>query len=165
MAAMAWVRNWFGLDDGTSLKQAQDEFRINHSPTLIGELKGDHAELLNLYGQIEAMATGGELPKLYHALKVFKSKFDLHVLTENVKFYCYIEQRLARRPDALRVVKEFRREMNHIGRGVVTFVKKWRESGVNADNNAAFLAELRQVGALLVQRVEREERDLYTLYA
>lgn len=164
MTAMTWIRNWFGLDDEPSLKQVQDDHRINWSPDLIPHLKDDHAGLLKLYGGIEGMAKGGKYAGIGPALKLFKSKFDLHVLTENVKFYCYLEEKFGRRPGALKTIKDFRGEMNAIARGVVNFVRKWSESGVKADTGAAFLAELGQVGALLVQRVQREENELYTLY-
>ena len=165
MAAMAWVRNWFGLGDEASLKQVQDEHRIQYSPELIGTLKDDHAGLLRLYSEIEALATDRRFAEIALALRRFKSKFELHILTENVKFYCYVEERLGRRPAELRVIREFRREMNTIARSVTNFVRQYQESGVAAANGAAFLADLRQVGALLAQRVQREEQDLYTLYA
>ena len=164
MTALAWVRSLFGFDE-PSLKQVQDEHRISYSPGLIGQLKDDHAGLLKLYGQAEALATGGRFAEIVPALRMFKHKFELHILAENVKFYCYIEENLARKPVALRTIREFRREMNSIARGVVNFVRKYQESGVSAANGAAFLTELREVGALLVQRVQREEQDLYTLYA
>jgi hypothetical protein len=86
-------------------------------------------------------------------------------LTENVKLYCYLEQNLARRPSALRTIREFRREMNVVARGVVNFARKHQQGGVSNASLGSFLVELREVGALLGQRVRREEQELYTLYA
>jgi hypothetical protein len=164
MTALAWVRSFLGFD-GPSLKDIEDDSRIRYSPELIPQLKDDHAGLLRLHGQIEALAMGGRFAEIAPALRTFKSKFDLHTLTENVKFYCYLEENLGRKPGALRTIREFRREMNTIARGVVNFVRKYQESGVTAANGAGFLTELRAIGALLVQRVQREEHDLYPLYA
>ena len=162
MTALAWVRSWLGFDEPS---QARDEQRIGYSPDLIAHLKHDHAGLLKLYGQLEALAVTGRFAEIAPALKLFKSKFELHILTENVKFYCYLEENLGRRPAALRTIREFRREMNAIARNVVGFARKHQEGGVTGANGAAFLAELREVGALLGKRVEREEQELYVLYA
>jgi hypothetical protein len=54
--------------------------------------------------------------------------------------------------------------MNSIARAVVNFVKKYRSEGVSGQTVADFLVELRQVGALLLKRIEREEKELYALY-
>lgn len=162
MTALAWVRNWLGFDEPS---QVHDEHRIGYSPELIAHLKHDHAGLLKLYGQLEALATTGRFAEVPATLKLFKSKFELHILTENVKFYCYVEESLARRPVARRTMREFRREMNAIAHNVVNFVRKHQQGGVSNTNRASFLAELREVGAQLGQRVQREEQELYTLYA
>jgi hypothetical protein len=161
MTALAWVRNWLGFDEPAPVP---DEHRIRYSPELIGHLKHDHAGLLKLYGQIEALATTGRFAEVPQALKLFKSKFELHVLTENVKFYCYVEENLARRPASLRTIREFRREMNAIARTVVNFARNHQQGGVSNANLGSFLVELREVGALLGRRVQREEQELYTLY-
>lgn len=161
MTALAWVRSWLGFDEPS---QARDEQRIGYSADLIAHLKHDHSALLKLYGQLEALAATGRFAEVAAALKLFKSKFELHVLTENVKFYCYVEENLAKRPGALRTIREFRREMNVIGRNVVNFVRKYQESGVTGANRGVFMAELRNVGAQLGERVQREEQELYTLY-
>jgi Hemerythrin HHE cation binding domain len=162
MTALAWVRNWLGFDEPA---QVRDEHRIAYSPDLIAHLKHDHAGLLRLYGQLEALATAGTFDGIPAALRLFKTKFELHVLTENVKFYCYLEENLARRPAALRTIREFRRDMNAIARAVVNFARKHQQGGVSNANLGSFLVELREVGALLGRRVQREEQELYTLYA
>lgn len=167
MGAMAWAQQWLGMGAGeveTSAQPGLEHARFGYSPELIDGLKGDHADLLRRYGDIEQLALKGQYAALPMALAGFKNKFDVHVLHENLQFYCYLEQRLARDADTLTLIKDFRSEMNAIARGVVNFVKKYRTVGVQPGNGAEFLAELRSVGALLVQRVEREEKDLYTLY-
>src|SRR5689334_7393112 len=142
MAALTWVRTLLGFDE-PSLKAVQDEARIRFSPELIPQLKDDHAGLLRLHGRIEALAKAGQFGEVVPALRMFKSKFDLHILTENVKFYCYVEENLARRFGDLRTIREFRREMNGIARTVVNFVRKYLDGGVTPATGAEFLAELR----------------------
>ena len=166
---MTWAMGWFGMgrkaEGGAPSDEAvRDKSRFRHSPELIGALKADHGQLLRQFADIERMAAAGQYAGLPLALGAFKARFDVHVLNENLHFYCYLEHKLRDNRDGLRLMQEFRTGMNEIARGVVNFVKKYRVAGVRQANAAEFLHELRAVGTLLMQRVEREEQDLYTLY-
>lgn len=152
-----------GLGSQSSPKEARDESRFRYSPALIPGLKDDHQGLLKQYGAIERMANEGDHAMIPGALAEFKEAFDLHILHENLHFYCYLEEH-SKDLQQRELIKSFRGEMNAIARGVVNFVKTWRGSGVSARTGQQFLTELRQVGLLLVRRIEREEQDLYTLY-
>lgn len=161
--ALATALDWLGLGKATA-RSAQEHSRLNYSADLIPGLKGDHGELLRMYREVEKMAVEGRYASIPAALAAFKSKFDLHILNENLRFYCYIEDRAAGNVHSQEIIKHFRGEMNSIARGVVNFVKKYRMAGVRPSNGQEFLTELRQVGVLLVARIEREENELYTLY-
>lgn len=163
MAALESVRGWLGLGDGVRPKAAQEHSRFNYSPELIPGLKGDHAELLKQYGEIERMAVSRTYGAIPAALADFKEKLDVHLLNENLHFYCYVEER-ARDAHQRELIKRFRSEMNAIARGALNFVKTYRQAGVHPANGQTFLTELRQVGALLVKRIEAEEKQLYALY-
>jgi hypothetical protein len=163
MEALARVWSWFGFGGKETPRSAQEHSRINYSPELIPALKGDHGELLSLYRDIEKMAVHGGYAGIPAALGSFKSKLDVHLLNENLHFYCYIEEK-AQDPQDKELIKGFRSEMNALARGVVNFIKTHRQAGVHPANAQSFLTELRQVGALLVRRIEREEKQLYTLY-
>jgi len=88
-----------------------DQFSIKYDPNLIEELEQDHAKLVRLYEQIwsKGFATSN-FPKTSSLISKFKSLFQAHLLTENVKFYVYLEQTLAQDPHNLKIVKEFRTE-------------------------------------------------------
>lgn len=160
----ALTRMWNSLGLGkTSAREVQDHARSTFSPDLIVGLKDDHAELLRQYAALERMAIDGRYAEIPAAITEFKEKFDAHVLHENLHFYCYIQDR-AKSLQERELIKSFRGEMNAIGRAVVAFVKRYLASGVTSLNGQDFLTELRQVGLLLLRRIEREEQDLYTLY-
>jgi hypothetical protein len=163
MATLTRMREWFGFGESEAPKSAQEHSRFNYSPELIRGLKGDHAELLKLYGEIERMAIEGRYAAIPASLGTFKTKLDVHLLNENLHFYCYVEEK-AQRTEDRELIKGFRTEMNAIARGVLNFVKIYRQAGVHPANGQTFLSELRQVGALLVKRIEREEGELYSLY-
>lgn len=161
MAMFTTALEWLGF---SSMKQVQDRSRFTFSPQLIDNLQGDHAELLELYAEMEKLALAGRYASVPPALHGFKTAFDLHILNENLHFYCYVEERLAQDPGRLAFIRGFRAEMNAIARTVVNFARKYNMAGVRPSNGDEFLAELRQVGAALSARIESEERDLYSLY-
>jgi hypothetical protein len=162
MEALARAWHWLGF--GGSPKALRDHSRFNFSPSLVPSLKGDHSELVKQHGELARLASEGRYTAIPAALAAFKSKFDLHILNENLHFYCYVEEKTTGRPDDADMIRGFRSEMNSIARAVVNFVKKYRSEGVGPQTAAEFLVELRQIGALLLKRIEREEKELYVLY-
>jgi hypothetical protein len=163
VAALARVREWFGFGEEEQPKSAQEHSRFNYSAHLLPGLKGDHAELLKLYAELERMALEGRFASIPASLGTFKSKLDVHLLNENLHFYCYVEERSLGERDK-ELIRGFRAEMNGIARSVLNFVKVYRQAGVHPANGQTFLTELRQIGEMLVRRIEREERELYALY-
>ncbi len=162
MEALARAWSWLGF--GTPPRPTRDHSRYHYSPKLIASLQGDHGELLKLHHEIERLAADGRYAALPAALAAFRSKFDLHVLSENLNFYGYVEEKSAGRPEDQDLVRGFRSEMNAIARAVVNFIKKYRSTGVHAGTVNDFRVELRQIGLLLMKRIEREEKELYLLY-
>ena len=162
MEALARAWHWLGF--GTPPRRTRDHSRYHHSPGLVASLERDHGELLKLHHEIERLAAEAHYAALPAALAAFRSKFDLHVLNENLNFYGYVEEKVSGRPDDQELVRGFRTEMNAIARAVVNFIKKYRGLGVHAATVQDFLVELRQIGLLLIKRIEREEKELYALY-
>ncbi|RNF84375.1 hemerythrin domain-containing protein [Lysobacter psychrotolerans] len=137
---------------------------IAYDPELVDSLQRDHAELVNLFGSIGRQAEIGAFEQIPAALVSFKTLLEGHLIAENVRFYNYVENSL--RGDSLNseLIRSFRREMNTIARGVVDFVKKYQLATFDVATRDAFLGDYRAVGALLTQRIEREENSLYPLY-
>lgn len=86
-------------------------------------------------------------------------------MTENVRFYTYLEAELANDKDSAATIHEFRRDMNTIARSVVEFIKAWKDSDfATPAERQQFTADYEKVGKLLEQRLDSEENDLYPLY-
>ncbi|MGH8184659.1 MAG: hemerythrin domain-containing protein [Rhodanobacteraceae bacterium] len=94
----------------------------------------------------------------------FKSRLEAHVLTENMRFYNYLEQSLSSDPNNTGVMHDFRREMNNIARGVIEFVKKYQSSNFTPEARRQFASDYEGVGKILEQRLDSEENNLYPLY-
>ena len=131
---------------------------------LVPSLKNDHQELVALFEQIGRTYEARRFHEIPALLTAFKTRLEAHLLTENVRFYNYVESTLRDDAENLALIRDFRREMNTIARGVIDFVKKYQSSNDADGLMHGFLADYRTVGGLLVQRIQREEGNLYPLY-
>ncbi len=138
---------------------------IRYDPALLNSLLHDHAELGALFERIGKLMQDGRYEEIRPELVNFKTRLEAHILTENVRFYTYLEQSLASDTHNAEMMRDFRREMNTIARGVVVFVKKYQSPGTfDATLQSEFAADYQSVGALFKQRINREESSLYPLY-
>ena len=163
MSTLSWARNWLGFERNEEIPSVPRRLRCHYSPELVANLRADHAELMRQCAALERMAIAGRFGGVAPALAAFKARFDAHLLHENLHFYGYLEETLAADLEAQALIRDFRYEMTEISKGVVHFVRQFGIDGLRL-NGAAFLAELRIVGAALRQRARREECDLYPLY-
>lgn len=131
---------------------------------LVPALKNDHQELIALFEQIGRTYEQRRFTEIPTLLTAFKTRLEAHLLTENVRFYNYVESTLRDDAENLSLIRDFRREMNTIARGVIDFVKKYQTQHDPEHLLHGFLADYRAVGGLLVQRIQREEGNLYPLY-
>lgn len=138
--------------------------QIGYDPKLIDSLLRDHAELGRIFSSIGEAHKTGNFNEIRPLLINFKSRLEAHVLTENVRFYNYLEQLLASDPNNTGVMHDFRREMNGIARGVIDFVKKYQSSNFTPEERRQFASDYEAVGKILEQRLDNEENNLYPLY-
>ena len=137
---------------------------ISYDPSLVASLKHDHDELVAQYQRLGELHRSGRFGEIRGELINFKTRFEAHVLTENVRFYTYLEQTLMGDAHNAELMRDFRREMNTIARGAVNFVKKYQISEFDSTDREQFTKDYQTVGSLLTQRIEREESGLYPLY-
>ncbi len=138
--------------------------KINYIPDLVDNLHNDHNVLLDLFGKIKVAFETGKYQKIEGELKKFKRLLVDHLLTENVRLYIYLAHEFAQDEVTSDLIKEFKREMNHISRAVMAFITKYETIGVNIELSVSFGKDLNAIGAALVERIQREENTLYPLY-
>ena len=153
---------------GSSQSVSTDNFapgtRIAYDPQLIERFEGHHASLLKTFGLIHKAAEERNYTSVQTALGRFRRLLQEHLLEENLRLYVYLNKCLANDSGSNQIVLSMKDEMNQIGRTVMTFLNHYESTGINETNIAGFVIELGQVGAALTDRIEREERSLYTLY-
>lgn len=139
--------------------------RVGYDPKLIDALLSDHARLGAIFGRIGKAGEAGDYVEARKLLTHFKSSLQAHILTENVRFYTYVEALTADDHESAKLMHEFRRDMNTIARQVVEFVKKYQASDfASRTEREQFAKDYATVGGLLEHRLDSEENDLYPLY-
>lgn len=138
--------------------------QLHFDPNLIKRFKGHHAVLVDLVGKIRSNAATGDYPQTTKFIQKFKMLLNEHLLEENIRLYTYLTYCLKENPEGDELMREMRTEMGAIGRTVTRFISHYLEHGVDARNRDKFVAELDNITAALADRIEREERSLYTMY-
>ncbi len=137
---------------------------LQYDPELIPKLTQEHHHLLALFGAIQGAHQRQDFSAVQHALRDFKLALNVHLLTENVRFYAYVKKGLSNSTENLDTVNAFWKEMQGIAKVVIQFLAKYEAAMLTPEMKAAFGKELEDVGAALVSRIKREEESLYTLY-
>ena len=138
--------------------------RIQHDSRLVGDLMQDHVNLVNHFTALLPLLRAGDVRGFRNSLASFKTEFQGHIIKENVKFYVYLEQSLAGDDTNIELIRDFRREMNAISRAVVQFCNKYIDARIDGTVVKQFENESGEIAKALLSRIEREERDLYSLY-
>lgn len=137
---------------------------IRYDPALIGRLVEDHRALVALYQEILGAAEAGRLQETTALLAEFRKQLTAHLLTEAVKLYVYLRHRLGREPARLKQMRAFSSEMVKIGRVVIAVIEEHARLHDAPEKRAPFIERWKEIGAVLSDRIDREERLLYPMY-
>lgn len=137
---------------------------ISYDPNLVAHFTAHHRQLVSQVGKLRAAASSGNYDEAAQALRKFRTLLYEHLLEENVRLYTYLSYCLQDTGEGHELMTDMRREMGDIGRAVTRFIKAYTDIGINAGNVAVFVQQLDDITVALADRIEREERSLYTLY-
>ncbi len=154
----------FGREDERRPSVSVVKNTIRYDRELIPQLKHDHGRLVEQFTALQPLLQAGDIKGFKEKLGRFKTDFQAHIIKENVKFYVYMEQSLSHSEVDLELIRDFRVEMNAISRAVVNFCNKYVNDPMTSLGQAAFAREAQSIAQALLNRIEREERDLYVLY-
>ncbi|MDE2584415.1 MAG: hemerythrin domain-containing protein [Betaproteobacteria bacterium] len=144
-------------------QQAQGT-QIAYNPELVPRLQAEHRHLLELFGEIGRVFQSNDLATTAARLEQFRGAVLDHLMTENIRFYIYLEHSLKHDADSFELMHGFRHEMDGIGKAVLAFLSKYKDIAGQPNLAVSFGSDLKQVGEVLVGRIRREEETLYPLY-
>lgn len=136
----------------------------SHDLKLIPSLTGEHKKMLRMVDEIALSVRDEKLVAATQQLKTLKAALSDHLLTENVRFYGYLENRFPDSSANGKILKEFRTEMDEIAHVALNFIKKYTTVQLEPMQVQAFTSELQVISNALLDRIYREEKTLYPLY-
>ena len=137
---------------------------LYYHANLIENLTDDHQTLLDLFGKISAAYEEKNFDVVSKNLNKFSGILRGHLLAENVKLYVYLQHVLANDDENSAIIRDFRKEMQSIGKAVNDFLHKYSIEDWGTKTKQSFGGDLAAIGEVLVKRIEMEERALYPLY-
>lgn len=137
---------------------------ISYHPDLIKQFKAHHASLLKLFGTLTESVQKNDFVDAVKTLQTFRRVLSSHLLEENVKLYTYLSKCVAGDGNSSELITDMKAEMGEVGSIVMRFTRHYGEFGITSTNKLKFLEELEGIGAILMDRIQREEESLYTMY-
>ena len=138
--------------------------RITYDETLVPRLKQDHVQLLTIFTRMINAAREPNYQKIKLHMDAFQKLFNAHALSEYTKLYIFLDHAFKQDEENNELIRDFKREMNEIGRAVRAFYAKWMEKEIDAFNVEDFLKQADGMGKVLVRRIKTEEDRLYEIY-
>lgn len=133
--------------------------------SLIGALESDHDQILALYRNILQQAIEKDYAVLQLTLVEFATAFTNHIQVEDDNLYSYLKTMASTKSSTeQKVVANFSSEMKNISISIFSFFSQSPFIPVNENNIDHFIAEFKQMGTLLEDRIQREEKILYPIY-
>lgn len=139
---------------------------IQYYPKLIEELVQDHHQLDLLTQRMKQHFNAGAFSQVTQMLNEYGVLLRNHLLKENMRLYIYLQQRVADDEVNTRLVRSFRKEMDGMAKTALNFLEKYKAiEQLPANQQAEFIIELEGIGAVVQERMHREENLLYPLYS
>lgn len=174
---MNWLRHMLG---GAHAREAQAPARRTLTDTPIGRaglhgvtprdvmlvnaLKADHRKLLEIHERIGRLMAERRFVEMPAQLVALRTRFETHVLTENVRLYAFLEHLFQGDARRLEQLAEYRAETNAVLLAILKFVKHHRRTTFDESRLLSFADEHRKLGSMLARHAAREEHGLYRLY-
>lgn len=149
-----------------TLKRAPKKSGVAYDEFLISTLEKEHELLIENFGKvIKHGFIARDFKFLCKQLDEFKVLFQNHVLKENVKFFCYLEQSQKNKRKRLKSIRKFRKEVNCCTNDVMNFCKKYEQPLETLFLEESFRNEYQNIAQKLFHRVQLVENEMYSLYA
>lgn len=131
---------------------------------IIAALTAEHRVLLELHKAISDAVAARKYAAIPKFATQLHDQLHNHLTVEHLKLYTTLRRKLEKDNEKLREIYNLQREMYSIGHGAVDFIRRASEIKLSDVNAERFSTDLNGVGSVLVQRIRKEEEELYPLY-
>jgi hypothetical protein len=152
--------------ENNSSKKESKKHIIPYKPNLIADLESDHKNLLISYKRIMNSADKKQYAKLTLCLNGFSELLKSHLRKESIYLYMYLEFVIGKENGIMdsKIFRAFRLEMKNISVAVSGAINLYTNTPVTDETVDKFIKDFSEIGSILVDRIEREEKNLYPIY-
>ena len=139
---------------------------LTYKSNLIPVLKEDHQALLPLHTSILWYANNRKYKELEKGLNAFGERLKIHLRKETIDLYIYLEFIIAKEIEIKqrKTFREFRLEMKRISVAVSSALNQYENTPITDETVKQFLIDFKELGRILIDRIEKEEKMLYPIY-
>ena len=139
---------------------------IRYDSDLIDQLTREHKELLSSFTAMLNACKASDWGSVFPLMDGFRKALNGHLLKEGVKLYAYMSANLSNDPDLALIFRSYKSEMSQIGRVVFSLFDEYKTAASLREEPARkrFLEKLNEIAPVLIDRIQREESQLYPLY-
>lgn len=130
---------------------------------LIPKLLSEHRVVLDIYGRVLKSVEAKDWAGVASLLVQFRKGLQDHLLDEAVRLYVYL-QKSVDDDESKDLIRGFRSEMEGIGRVVIKTLDRFEDIAKSDYLQELFESEWKNLGAVLGDRIAREEKTLYPMY-
>ncbi len=143
--------------------EIHSENGVKYDPYLIKKLNNDHKALTKFYDEIMEAASEDKYDIVTTKLNSFVDRLRIHLMTEQIKFYNYLEHVFKNNELTKTMNKSFQDRIKVIGQKAIDFIDKYENIDWNDETKQTFVKEIENLDKILAERATMEE-DLYELY-
>lgn len=131
---------------------------------LMDSFTEEHKVLLDGLDNARQFIARSKLEDFARELKVFKGRFQSHLMAENVKLYLYLRLTLKNNTVERQYAEQMRKSMKPINAKVSEFYEKYGAGKLTSVAQYACETELNNLRKDIRERFEEEEKRLHPLY-
>ena len=143
-------------------KKKKKKFGPEFDKKLIQQLEKDHKKLLNQVDKIETAYSKNNEKTIKKELKTLKYIIIEHFRKEDIKLYWYLKILHKDNCQTVKEIKYFENSIKDIHVAVIGFLNYYTEQNILL--NSTFKNEFDKIVHALANRIQTEEKNLYSLY-
>lgn len=148
-----------GITDNSEIAQ-----NAGYQMHLIDSFINEHKLLLDGLDNARQFLARSKIEDFNREIKVFKGRFQSHVMAENVKLYLYLKLTLNGNAVKQKYANNMRKSMKGVAQKVNDFHDKYGDGKLNSVAIYACETDLNNLRKAVRERFEEEELRLYPLY-
>jgi len=138
-----------------------DSLFASKNKKLVLKLQKEHKELVRLVTEIVNAYDTGEKQLLLKKLIGLKNLALTHLMTEDVEFYILLKDSQRSTKEIENLVHKFEEDFGTIKLALINFFNKYTDKDKDSLYDSKFMAEFKNIVAVLSRRIEFEETHLY----